>query len=217
MKELFKKVSNNDNAKNKGRNIMTKGDTTILSAREYKCSDGTCAGAETMLSIKNMYGTIRCMIDDASCVLNGESKRRGMWVLGTDSGTLTIRAIRFKNGKSGKSNGGGGVGIANVSAAKIDIILCVFDSCEATNQPPQNLKGGGGILVKGATVNIYATRFTGNSAPDGKGKDIRRTGGNVNLHNNVCPSPYSAITPTQGKYENHPHIIIDCCNRSWSF
>ena len=212
MTELFNKVSNNDKSNNKGTSIMANGDTTILDVGEYKCSGATCAGSTNMLSTKDLYGTIRCTIDDASCVLNGESSRRGMWVQGTDSGTLTLRAIRFYRGKD---VAGGGLEVLN--NAIVQVVLCVFDSCQATDTG----RGGGGICVghigSNTAVNIYATTFTGNSAPDGKGKDIRRTGGNVNLHNNACPSPYSAITPTQGKYENHPHIVIDCCNRSWLF
>ena len=143
-----------------------------------------------MLYPVDLYGTIQCLNDDASCVLNGESSRGVMRVSRTGSGKLTIRAIRFYKGKG---NGGGG---AYVYAAKVDITLCVLDSCEAT----QSNLGGGGIYFSGSggTVNIYATTFTGNSAASGNGDDIYRSGGTVTIHG-TCPSPYSANTPTQGK------------------
>ena len=60
------------------------------------------------------------------------------------------------------------------------------------------------------TVNIYATTFTGNSAASGNGDDIYRESGTVTIHD-TCPTPYSANTPTQGKYENSIHHITSHC------
>ena len=150
-----------------------------------------------MLYTHDLYGAIQCLSDDASCVLDGESSRRVMYVYGTGSGKLTIRAIRFYKGKYSR---GGGVYINN--DAKVDITLCVFDSCEATYTSSNY--GGGGIYVSssGDTVNIYATTFTANSVSNGNRDDIRNpSDGTVTIHG-TCPSPYSANTPTQGKYEN---------------
>ena len=198
MTELFDKVSNT------GADIMTNGDTTTLSVGEYKCSDGTCADdrpnteapdSDSMLVTEGLYGTIQCVNDDASCVLDGESSRRGIRVFGVLYMKLTIRAIRFYKGKA---DDGGGICVST-HTSKVDIILCVFDSCEATRQ-------GGGIFVVDCTANIYATTFTGNSAPSGAvGVDIfNNSGGAVTIHE-TCPSPYSAYTPKRGKYENSIH------------
>ena len=184
--ELNNRVSYTSN------DIMANGDTTTLSVGEYKCSDGTCAGDYDMLSTYNLYGTIQCFNDDVSCVLDGQSSRRGMYVVGTGSGKLTIRAIRFYQMKI-VDYAGAGMFIGN--GAKVDVILCVFDTCEITSRD----YGGGGIYVKSGTVDIYATAFTGNSATSGNGDDIYNTDdGTVTIHD-TCPSPYSANTPTQGK------------------
>ena len=211
MTELFDKVSNT------GADIMTNGDTTTLSVGEYKCSDGTCSTTSNMLTTANLYGTIRCLNDDASCILNGESYRRVMYVSGTGPDKLTIRAIRFYKAKSGSV--GAGVFVADDGegvydgGAKVDFTLCVFDSCQST----LSFSGGGGIYVSsgfGPTVNIYATTFTGNSAASGNGNDIyivaaqtsTAVAGTVTIHG-TCPTPYSANTPKQGKYENSIHFI----------
>ena len=187
MTELYNRINKYSSDK------MENGDTTTLSVGSYKCSDGTCGSA--MLIAEDLYGAIQCLNDDASCVLDGESSKRLMEVRGTGAGKLTIRAIRFYKGKSGN---GGGVGVN--SGAKIDITLCVFDSCEATNTGA-HYQGGGGIYVDSPStaVNIYATAFTGNSASSGNGDDIYRNGGGTVTIHDTCPSPYSANTPTQGK------------------
>ena len=190
--ELNSRVSYNSN------DIMANGDTTTLSVGEYKCSDGTCNVDYDMLSTKNLYGTIQCFNDDVSCVLDGQSSRRGMYVVGTGSGKLTIRAIRFYKGKNWGSGGGVWIG----DGAKIDITLCVFDSCEASSTSSST--GGGGIYVSYSAVSIYATAFTGNSAASGNGDDIYNDYGTVTIHD-TCPTPHSANTPTQGKYENSIH------------
>ena len=204
MTQLWDKVSNsNCYGCNKGTDIMANGDTTTLSVGEYKCSEGTCASSYSMLVTDDLYGTVQCLNDDASCVLDGESSIGGMWVWGTGSGKLTIRAIRFYKGKA---IFGGGAYVYGT----VDFTLCVFDSCEATSIFSDY--GGGGIYVSssGGTVNIYATTFTGNSAASGNGDDIYnyKYGGTVTIHN-TCPSPYSANTPTQGKYKNSiRHITL---------
>ena len=199
MTQLWDKVSSGYcSSCNTGTEIMANGGTTTLTVGEYKCSDGTCASSGIMLETYYLYGAIQCLNDDASCVLDGESSRRGMSAYGTGSGKLTIRAIRFYKGKSST---GGGVYVG--SAGKVDFTLCVFDSCEATSTYSSN--GGGGIYVYSGNVNIYATTFTGNSAAT-DGDDIYRSSGTVTIHD-TCPSPYSANTPTQGKYENRLHHI----------
>ena len=122
---------------NVGKDIMANGDATTLSAGEYKCSGGTCANADSMLYIDKLHGSIQCGSDDASCTLHGESKRRGMYIedVSDGSNTLTIRGIRFFKGST---HYGAGVEIYN---STVDIVLCVFESCHATNK---NDKGGGG-------------------------------------------------------------------------
>ena len=199
--QLWDKVSNGVKygAIAVGTNIMANGGTTTLSVGEYKCSDGTCAHSDKMLYTGDIYGTIQCLNDDASCVLDGELSRRGMYVDGTGSGKLTVRAIRFYKGKS---TYGGGVYVG--WDAKVDIALCVFDSCE-----DNSIYGGGGIYVDHSSnnlVNIYATAFTGNSAASGNGDDIYRGSGTVTIHE-TCPSPYSANTPTQGKKDKNVHGV----------
>ena len=115
-----------------------------------------------------------------------------MKVEGTGSGTLTLRALTFDNGKA--NNWGGGVEIGD--EAIVNLKFLVFSNNRATHL---NL-GGGAIFVSssGGTVNAYGTSFSGNTADSGNGDDIYRYSGTITIHN-TCPSPYSSNTPIQGK------------------
>ena len=193
MNGLFNTVSNdNPSCDNTGNSIMANGDTTILAVGSYKGSEGTCASSYSMLATTDLNGEVKCVEDNASCVLDGENQRRGMGVQGTGSGTLILRALTFDKGYSDGS--GGGVFIR--SGAIVDLELCVFSNNRATDSD----YGGGAIYIAstGGTVNAYGTRFSGNTADSGNGDDIYRNGGTITIHN-TCPSPYSSNTPIQGK------------------
>jgi hypothetical protein len=191
MNGLFNTVSNRD-ADNTGNSIMANGDTTILAVGSYKCSEGTCAGSEIMLYTKDLNGEVKCVEDNASCVLDGENARMVMRVRGTGSGTLTLRALTFDKGYT--TLNGGGVHIQ--SDAIVDLELCIFSDNRATGSI-----GGGAIFVRQSStnVNVYGTRFIGNTADSGDGDDINRYGGATITIYNTCPSPYSSNTPIQGK------------------
>jgi hypothetical protein len=196
MNGLFNTVSNEDNyAENTGNSIMGNGDTTILDVGPYKCSQGTCAGSENMLWLFNLYGEVKCVEDNASCVLDGENERRGMKVGGTGVGTLILRALTFDKGYARLSQGGG---VNILQGATVDLKLLVFSNNRATSSD----FGGGAIIVwgyGGTTVNIYGTSFHGNTADSGNGDDIYNNyAGTITIHN-TCPSPYSSNTPIQGK------------------
>jgi hypothetical protein len=186
MNALFNTISED------GNSIMANGDTTILAAGSYKCSQGTCADSYNMLRTDDLNGEVKCVEDNASCVLDGENARRGMTVYGTGSGTLILRALTFDKGYE---DYGGGVYIRE--GARVDLELCIFSNNRATLRD----YGGGAIIVggSGTTVNIYGTSFNGNTADSGNGDDIYRwSGGTITIHN-TCPSPYSSNTPIQGK------------------
>jgi len=78
---------------------------------------------------------------------------------------LTLRALTFKDGQFIR---GGGCLID--SGAIVDIGLCVFNNCRATDSN----RGGGEIYVNsniGNSININGSKFTGNTAA-GNGNDI---------------------------------------------
>ena len=147
-----------------------------------------------MLYTDGLNGILKCLEDDASCVLNGEGTRRGMWVSGTGASTIFLRALAFQDGEA---NGGGGVGIEN--GAIVTIELCVFSNCRSTD----GWDGGGAIRVRdsGTTVNTYGTSFNDNTAASGNGDDIQNyNAGTITIHN-TCPSPYSSNTPIRGEFK----------------
>jgi len=189
---LFNTVSNGA-ATNTGNSIMANGDTTVLAAGPYKCSEGTCADGYNMLLIEDLNGEVKCVEDNTSCVLDGENARRVMVVTGTGSGTLILRALTFDKGYAGW---GGGVVIYN--GAIVDLKLCNFSNNKATSSS----YGGGAIYVRDSTtVNVYGTSFNGNTADSGNGYDIYNNptySATITIHN-TCPSPYSSNTPIQGK------------------
>jgi hypothetical protein len=178
---------------------MNNGDRTILAVGLYKCSEGTCDNSDyflTMLYTVGLNGDVKCLDDNASCILDGETgatARRGIWVSGTGSGALLLRAITLRE----MSSPGSGGGIFIVQSAVVVIELCVFSNCHANGRPePFEFLGGGALFISsGSTVDIYATSFSGNYGY--YGNDIMNYG-TVTIHD-TCPSPYEVITPTQGK------------------
>jgi predicted outer membrane repeat protein len=194
MNTLFNTVSNRVGSDlNTGNSIMANSDMAILAVGSYKGSDGTCAySADTMLWTDDLYGEVKCVEDNASCVLDGENQRRGMYVQGTGSGTLILRALTFDKGYT--TYPGGGVYIED--GAIVDLELLVFSNNRATNSG----LGGGAIYVISieTTVNFYSTSFNGNTADSGNGNDIYKYSGTITIHN-TCPSPFSSNTPIQGK------------------
>ncbi|GMH81237.1 hypothetical protein TrVE_jg8688 [Triparma verrucosa] len=199
MDGLFNTVSNNDYGDNTGNSIMANGDTTILADGLYKCSEGTCADRNPFPSLNMLYtddlnGEVKCVEDNASCVLDGENTRRGMSVEGTGSGTLILRALTFDN--CGNQPFGGGVNI--YGGAIVDLKLLVFSYNLAT-EDSWGEGGGGAIYVEGSgsSVNAYGTSFIENRANTGNGVDIYINGGTITIHSS-CPSPYTSNLPIQG-------------------
>jgi hypothetical protein len=193
MNNLFNTVSNAvHSSANTGNSIMPNGDTAIVAVGLYKCSEGNCAAYWVMLYTEDLYGEVKCVEDNASCVLDGENERRGMLVEGTGSGTLILRALTFDKGYVGW---GGGVSIGR--GATVDLELCIFSNNRATYH---DSGGGGAIYVDGSenTVNIYGTSFSENTADSGSGDDIYNWDGTITIHS-TCPSPYSSRTPIPGK------------------
>jgi hypothetical protein len=173
-----------------------------------------------MLYTYGLNGEVKCVEDNTSCVLDGENARRGMWVEGTGSGRLILRALTFDKGYASR---GGGVYIDY--GAIVDLELCIFSNNRATS----STFGGGAIFAEGSgtSVNVYGTSFNGNTALyGGNGHDIYRNDDGsdddgsdddgsdddgsdddgsdddgsptITIHN-TCPSPYSSNTPIQGK------------------
>jgi hypothetical protein len=198
MNGLFNTVSNAAfSGYNTGNSIMANGDTAVIAVGSYKGSEGTCADSDNMLITEDLNGEVKCVEDNASCVLDGENERGVIYVLGTGSGTLILRALTFDKGYA---TYGGGVYI--VYGALVDLELCIFSKNRATDSS----FGGGAIFVDGSgtssgtRVNIYGTSFNGNTAT-GNGDDIynfQDDPGTITIHN-MCPSPYSSNTPIQGK------------------
>jgi predicted outer membrane repeat protein len=192
---------------NTGNSIMANGDTAILAFGPYKCSEGTCADSYEMLIAEHLYGEVKCVEDNASCVLDGENARRLMTVSGTGSRTLILRALTFDKGHYGYSGGGIFIGSDSI----MDLELLVFSNNRATSSS----YGGGAIYVSssGTNVNVYSTSFYGNTAVSGNGDDIYRDSYAADSYaaddddsdepiitiHNICPSPYSSNTPIQGK------------------
>jgi predicted outer membrane repeat protein len=196
MTELVNKMSNfvGGSTETVGNSIIGQGEYVVMDAGEYKCSEGTCASSYNMLATEDLNGELTCVEDNASCVLDGENERRGMYVSGTGSGTLILRAISFKEGK-GDQGGGVWIGYAEIQS-KVEIQLCIFTNCRATD------RGGAIYATSTGTFNIYGTSFNGNTSP-GFGDDIYSNkisvlNPNVIVHD-TCPSPYSFNTPIQGK------------------
>ena len=193
MDGLFNKVSNGVDTVNgglTGNSIVTTGEILALAVGEYKCSEGACSGTDqygnkNMLHTQDFFGVVKCNDDNRSCVVDGESTYRFMWVRGTggmDQRKLSLRGISYKDGKG--SYGGGFF----ISDGIVNFVMCSFTSCNADST-------GGALHIDEGTANFYGVTFSGNSA--GNGDDINRSGGSVVIHSN-CPYPYSSRTASLG-------------------
>ena len=192
---------------------MEVGDTVILTAGNYKCSDGVCeANVRMMLFTDAMYGALKCVNDDASCYLDGEETRRLMDVKSTGGEKFTISAITFKDGHTFY---GGGMYIYGGNVI-VDLKFCVFLNCRAT----YSSMGGGALYVQHnmVTVNIFSTMFRNNVADSGDGADIYRDTWTQPPHGSViypiitihdyCPVPYSSLSPMQGKLKSPKSMFL---------
>ena len=194
MNALFNTVSNSPSGTNTGNSIMANGDTAILAVGSYKCPEGTCASSDRMLYTDGLNGEVKCVEDNASCVLDGQSARRMMSVKETRGLKLALRALTFQ---SGEANSGGGANLS--SNAIVDILLCTFSSCRSTET--NSHYGGGALFVELSTVTVQGSHFTGNTAASGNGGDIYNydyNPGTITIYD-AYPSPYTATTPTQGR------------------
>jgi hypothetical protein len=190
MDGFFNTVSNYATT-NIGSSIMNNGDTAVVAVGVYECAGGTCASSSRMLYMGDLSGEVKCVEDDASCVIDGENERRVMNVRGTGGLTLTIRAFTIQKGEI--SVGGG---ISVLDGALVDIELCTFSNCRATSAS----LGGGAMYVSGSetNVNVIGTSYTGNVADSGNGDDIYRNDGAITVSDS-CPSPYQDNTAIQGE------------------
>lgn len=190
MSELFNKISNL--YPNPGSSLMSSGDTTVLAENAYKCSEGLCSSPLSMIGLTGRCGNIVCATDYTSrCVLDGENTRSLMGVGGTSGKTLSIRAITFRDGSYSVC---GGLGVTG--GGIVALLLCQFTNCKAT------VTGAGAIGVDGSpsVVTLFGTSFTGNSVTGLGGNDFATIDGGKIIVNNTCPSPYTSVSPAQGKH-----------------
>lgn len=156
--------------------------------------------------MKDMNGELRCTDDAANCVLDGEGRRQGMYIYGTDGGRMVFRAITFQDGKADV-----GAGLWMSAGAIVDIKLCVFLGCRSTLSP-----GGGGIYVFNSDLNVYGTTFSENTADNGRGADIYKVSptDSVTIHD-TCPSPYSSVTPNRGSVLDYDGTNVEDTGHSY--
>ena len=209
MNGIFNTVSNYMSSHvSTGNSTMADGDVVVIAVGVYKCSEGTCATGATMLWVYDLFGEVRCKKDTPDkCVFDGEYTRRGLKISGTGGGKLTFRALSIVQGKASY---GGAMSIFN--GAIVDINLCIFTGCRATNDD----WGGGAFYVQGTTINAFGCSFNENTADSGKGDDIYNDPmepATITIYD-TCPSPYFSHAPVQG---NELSTFSDVSGSSHSF
>ena len=185
---------------NTGNNIVSNGDVVKVAEGTYQCDEigSNCAFSYAdygkMFCLDELSISIECANDSADCVLDGQSSRRVIQVVGTGGigQKVTLRALNIRRGAYPYSSGGGAT---FHSGAIVDIILCIFSNCRSIGSSSSSR--GGALYIYDSIINVYGSRFSGNTADSGNGGDI--SGGKTITIHNTCPSPYSSISPTQGK------------------
>ena len=174
-----------------GDSKMNNGDETVISEGVYSCGDfHKCHDGNSMFNIFDLNGKIRCEKDNLGCVVDGESRRKIMGVLGTaGGGTLILRSIHFYRGHYGW--GGGGLGIYGAEVT-VTLEITLFSECRATSN-----NGGGAIQAELGTLNLFAVSFSGNSAANNNGGDIYVGSASVTIHN-TCPTGEGGF-PSEGE------------------
>ena len=146
MAELHNVINNHDCAAcNVGSNLMLSGEIATLAVLDYSCSDSfgvtTCSNVENMLGLSNLAGGLHCETDRGGCVLDGLHARRGMYITGVDPTSGAPFTVRGLTVYRGQSTMGGGIELTG--GAKVELVLCRFLSCLAT----QANRGGGAIFM----------------------------------------------------------------------
>ncbi|GMH88341.1 hypothetical protein TrST_g13961 [Triparma strigata] len=181
--ELGSKINKDSSSK------MGTGDVAQLASETFACSSSSCSSAyasSLLLSTSNLWGTVKCVVDDGSCVIDGSDSRRIMAVdscTESSCGTLVVRGITFTKGTTNYGNGGA----INIRG-RINIEMCIFSGNEAISS-----YSGAGIYIYGSSsvVNIYGTTFSGNIG--GSGADIYRSSGTVTVSDS-CPTGAGSST-----------------------
>ncbi|GMI08239.1 hypothetical protein TrVE_jg10449 [Triparma verrucosa] len=183
LSELGSKINEDSSSK------MGTGDVAQLASETFACGSSSCSSAyasSLLLSTSNLWGTVKCVVDDGSCVIDGSDSRRIMAVdscTESSCGTLVVRGITFTKGRTNYGNGG-----AINLRGRINIEMCIFSGNEATSS-----YSGAGIYIYGSSsvVNIYGTTFSGNTG--GSGADIYRSSGTVTVSDS-CPTGAGSST-----------------------
>jgi hypothetical protein len=188
-----------------GNAIVPSGEAVVLETGVYTCTDDEedsenhCASTWCMLGVGGWFGEGKCIDDSASCVLDPKQSGRAIDVFYTFGKTVTLRSLTIRNGKYDM---GGGLYV--LRGGIVDVTLCVFSHCEATN-PNHDFSGGGAVRVynTGTTVNIYGTVFFNNTGGD-EGDDIYNKPvpdfrGDITVHDS-CPYPYYSKNATRGRF-----------------
>ncbi|GMI07372.1 hypothetical protein TrLO_g7543 [Triparma laevis f. longispina] len=177
----------------------TTGNNIVPNGAIVRAAQGTYIGApystsNKVYAIDDIYFSLICSSSPHSCILDGADSRRIMYISGTSSQTLTIAGMTFKDGNSGAYDGGG---MYIGSSALVSIQTCKFVSCSAGHD-------GGGIHAM-ATVNIYTTTFSDNSASLGNAI-ATYSGGDVTIHS-TCPPNWTG-NPTEGSSLQATEVLM---------
>ena len=127
-----------------GNNLMSRGEVAFLAVKDYLCNDGLfphCSSTENMLGIDALAGGLHCITDRGECVLDGQNQRRGIYVttgIRATTGAVLLRGLKFYRGQ-----GIMGGGMVLTGGAKVDLVLCRFQTCMAIG----DTLGGGAIFV----------------------------------------------------------------------
>ena len=106
-----------------------------------------------------------------------------MDVEGTSGSLLELRCMIITNGS--RYSGGG---LAIVSSAQVSLVMCSIQQNEGISQ-------GGGIYVtdSGTVLNLYGVSFSGNTAPENSGSDIKRGFGAITVHSTCSAGGDAAV------------------------
>lgn len=119
-----------------------------------------CGSAPVTIAVTSAIQASKATVIDGGSLVTLDGGGANQIFLAASNSTLSVRNLRFTNGKAPDSTEAAGIGgaVSGNWRSKVEVIGCTFENNTAA-------RGGGAVAVwTGSALTIVSSKFTGNSA-----------------------------------------------------